>query len=43
MLFIFKPEFLKISVVLQTAFAPETRLAEGQWLEEEYKMVNFRM
>jgi hypothetical protein len=42
-LFIFKLEFLKISVDFQAAFAPETRLAEGQWLEEEHKMANFRM
>jgi hypothetical protein len=33
----------KISVDLQTAFAPETRLAEGQWLEEQQKIVKLRM
>jgi hypothetical protein len=28
-------EFLKISVILQTAFAVETHPAKGQWLEEQ--------
>jgi hypothetical protein len=34
-----KHEFLKISLSLQTAFAVETLLAEGQWLEEQVNMV----
>jgi hypothetical protein len=36
-------EFLKISVSFQTAFAAETRLAEGQWLEEQVNMATLRM
>jgi hypothetical protein len=42
-LFIFKNELLKISVSLQTAFAAETHLAEGQWLEEQVNTVKLRM
>jgi hypothetical protein len=42
-LFIFKREFLKISVDLRTALAAETHLAEGQWLEEQLNMVKLRM
>jgi hypothetical protein len=38
-LFIFKREFLKISVDLQTAFAAEARRAQGQRLEEEMNIV----
>jgi hypothetical protein len=38
-LFIFKPEFLKIFLDLQISFGAETRRAEGQWLEEQQKMV----
>jgi hypothetical protein len=37
-LFTFKHELLKISLRLQTAFAAETHLAEGQWLEEYVNM-----
>jgi hypothetical protein len=36
-LFIFKPE------ILQTAFAAETHLAEGQWLKEQLNLVKLRM
>jgi hypothetical protein len=36
---ILKQEFLKMSVSLQTAFAVETHLAEGQWLEEQVTML----
>jgi hypothetical protein len=43
MLFILKHEFLNISVHLQSAFAAETRLAEGQWLEEQLNWVKLRM
>jgi hypothetical protein len=38
-----KQEFLKISVSLHTAFAVETRLTEGQWLEEQLKTVKLPM
>jgi hypothetical protein len=38
-LFVFKSEFLKIFLDLQTAFAAETRRAEGHWLEEQQKMI----
>lgn len=34
---------MKTSVDLQTAFAAETRLAEGQWLEEQLNVVKLRM
>jgi hypothetical protein len=34
-LFTLKYDLLKISVDLQTAFAAETHLAEGQWLKEQ--------
>jgi hypothetical protein len=33
----------KISVDSQTAFAAETHLAEGLWLEEQLKVVKLRM
>jgi hypothetical protein len=42
-LFIFQHELLKLSVHLQTAFAAETRLAEGPLLEEHVNVVNLRM
>jgi hypothetical protein len=42
-LFIFKREFLKISVDLQSTFAAETRRAEGQWLKEQLNVVKLRM
>jgi hypothetical protein len=38
-----KHEFLKLFAYLQTAFAVETHLAEGQWLEEQVNMVKLRM
>jgi hypothetical protein len=38
-----KHEFLNISVSLQTAFVVKTRLAEGQWLEEQANMLKFRL
>jgi hypothetical protein len=38
-LFIFKPEFLKIWVRIQTAFVAETHRAEGQWLEKLLNVV----
>jgi hypothetical protein len=43
MLFIFIPEFLIISVYLQTAFAAGTHRAEGQWLEDQQNMVKLCM
>jgi hypothetical protein len=43
MLLTLKHEFLKISVGLQTEFAVETHLAEGQWLGEQVKMLKLRM
>jgi hypothetical protein len=42
-LFTLKHDSLKISVDLQTAFAAETHLAEGQWLKEQLNMVKLRM
>jgi hypothetical protein len=38
-LFIFKREFLKISVNLQIALTAETHLGEGQWLKEQLNVV----
>jgi hypothetical protein len=37
------PTILKISVDLQTAFAADTHLAEGQWLKEQLNVVKLRM
>jgi hypothetical protein len=42
-LFKLKHDLLKISVDLQTAFAADTHLAEGQWLKEQLNMVKLRM
>jgi hypothetical protein len=42
-LFTVKHDLLKISVHLQTAFAADTHLAEGQWLEEQLNVVKLRM
>jgi hypothetical protein len=42
-LFKLRHDLLKISVDLQTAFAAETHLAEGQWLKEQLKVVKLRM
>jgi hypothetical protein len=42
-LFILKDGLLKLSVHLQTAFAAETRLDEGQWLKEQLNIVKLRM
>jgi hypothetical protein len=41
-LFKLKHDLLKISVDLQTAFAEDTHLAEGQWLKEQLNMVKLR-
>jgi hypothetical protein len=38
-LFTLKYDLLKISVYLQTAFAADTHLAEGQWLKEQLNVV----
>jgi hypothetical protein len=38
-----KQVLLKMYVSLQTAFAVETHLAEGQWLEEQVNMLKFCM
>jgi hypothetical protein len=38
-----KHDLLKISVDLQTAFAAETHLAQGQWLKEQLNVVKLRM
>jgi hypothetical protein len=43
MLFTLKYDLLKISIYLQTAFAAETHLAEGQWLKEQLNVLNLRM
>jgi hypothetical protein len=42
-LFKLKYDLLKISVDLQTAFAAETHLTEGQWLKEQLNVVKLRM
>jgi hypothetical protein len=42
MFFICKSDFLKTSVDLQAAFAKETHLSEGQWLDEQVNMVKLR-
>jgi hypothetical protein len=42
-LFKLKHDLLKISVDLQTAFAADTHLAEGQWLKEQLNVVKLRM
>jgi hypothetical protein len=42
-LFKLKLNLPKISVHLQTAFAAETHLAEGQWLKEQLNVVKLRM
>jgi hypothetical protein len=42
-LFKLKHDLLKISVDLQTAFAADTHLAEGQWLKEQLKVVKLRI
>jgi CRISPR/Cas system-associated protein endoribonuclease Cas2 len=42
-LFIFKREFLEVSVYLQTAFGAETHVAEVQRLEEQLNMVKLRV
>jgi hypothetical protein len=42
-LFTFKHELLKIYLRLQTAFAAEIHLAEGQWLEEQLNTLKLRM
>jgi hypothetical protein len=36
-------DLLKISVDLQTAFAAEAHLSEGQWLKEQLNAVKLRM
>jgi hypothetical protein len=38
-----KEELLKIYVSIQTAFSVETRLAEGQCLEDQVNMLKLRM
>jgi hypothetical protein len=38
-----KHDLLKISVDLQTEFAADTHLAEGQWLKEQLNVVKLRM
>jgi hypothetical protein len=40
-LFTIKHDLLKISTDLQTAFAAETHLAEGQWLKEQLNVVKY--
>jgi hypothetical protein len=42
-IFKLKDDLLKISVDLQTAFAADTHLAEGQWLKEQLNVVKLRM
>jgi hypothetical protein len=42
-LFKLKHDLLKITVDLQTAFAADTHLAEGQWLKEQLTVVKLRM
>jgi hypothetical protein len=38
-----KHDLLKVSVDLQTTFAAETHLAEGQWLKEQPNVVKLRI
>jgi hypothetical protein len=38
-----KHDLLKITIHLQTAFAADTHLAEGQWLKEQLKVVKLRI
>jgi hypothetical protein len=38
-----KHDLLKISVGLETAFAADTNLAEGQWLKEQLSVVMLHM
>jgi hypothetical protein len=38
-----KHDLLKISADLQTPFAADTHLAEGQWLKKQLKVVKLRM
>jgi hypothetical protein len=38
-----KHDLLKISIDLQTAFAADTHLAEGQWLKERRNVIKLRM
>jgi hypothetical protein len=42
-LFKLKHDLLKISLDLQTAFAADTHLAEGQWLKEQLNVAKLRM
>jgi hypothetical protein len=42
-LLILNQDFLKMSLSLQTAFAVEIHLADGQWLEEQVNMLKLRM
>jgi hypothetical protein len=42
-LFKLKNDLLKLSLNLQTAFAADTHLAEGQWLKEQLNVVKLRM
>jgi hypothetical protein len=42
-LFKLKHYLLKISVELQTAFAADTHLAEGQWLKKQLNVIKLRM
>jgi hypothetical protein len=42
-LFKLKHDLLKISVDLQTAFAADIHLAEGQWLKEQLNVAKLRM
>jgi hypothetical protein len=42
-LFKLKNDLLKISIDLETAFAADTHLAEGQWLKEQLNVVKLRM
>jgi hypothetical protein len=42
-LFKLEHDLLKISLDLQTAFAADAHLAEGQWLKEQLNVVKLRM
>jgi hypothetical protein len=42
-LFALKHELLKITADVQTAFATDTHLAEGQWLKEQLNVLKLRM
>jgi hypothetical protein len=43
MIFALKYDLLNMSVDLETVFAEETHLAEGQWLKEQLNVLKFQI